>query len=379
MYCSRKQASPNGVNDVFVMLELLRASLFNREPNISNIDRVDWDSLMDVSSEQGVLAWVWDGICKLPQEQQPPRIQRINWSMSAQEIWDRYDKQQQLLNKLIDVCNHNDMRLLLLKGISLSQLYPKPKSRPCGDMDVYFFEDFDKFNQVMVAYFEGIEGHHAILYIDGIMVENHSDFLNPNIRGCAKINTYLKSTLNRVSLTQHGYYVLNPIAGLVFLTMHTMKHIYADLFVPIRNVLDISMFLNINRQNLIPQECINQLKNLKLDKGFEVLLYLSEYLLGLSFEEYHQNNIPPRYVSFLQKWLINDFGKPNMAMVEELGLTPYLKQIRNNRKIRRYMLSFKRKFVKEIIANMTGIARAMLHVPSEESLKKHLDIRFRIK
>ncbi len=87
---------------------------------------VDWDGLMDVSKSQGFIAWVWDGICRLPVEQQPPRQYRINWGMSAQEIWDRYEKQKKVLAEMVEICNHNNMRLLLMKGIGLSELYPKP-------------------------------------------------------------------------------------------------------------------------------------------------------------------------------------------------------------------------------------------------------------
>ena len=372
MHRSTQQGLSVTDNVVPVMMELVRAAVLNMEPDISGYDVIDWDKLMDESSEQGVLAWVWDGICKLPQEQKPPRVQYINFGMSAQEIWERYERQQQLLKRLIDVCNCHNMRLLLLKGIELSKLYPKPKSRPCGDLDVYLFDDFDKFNNILNENYKSIDGHHAILSFDGIMVENHLDFLNPEIRNCTIVSDYIKSTLSDVRYTNLGYYILSPMANLVFLTMHSMKHIYADLFISIRSVLDFSMFLKSNRQELSPNDCFNQLGRLQLEKGFEVLLYMSEYFSGFNFEEYHQNVIPPKYVLFLHQWMETDFRKPNMAKVEELGIMAYYSQLKHNRMVRRYMMKFERRIGYKIIGNVINFTRALFHVPHEKSLKEYV-------
>ena len=86
-----------------MMLEFVRAAVLEREPKIPFNVAIDWDKLMDVSTEQGLIAWVWDGICRLPQEQQPPRQQRINWGLSAQEIWQRYVQQKEVLAEIVEV------------------------------------------------------------------------------------------------------------------------------------------------------------------------------------------------------------------------------------------------------------------------------------
>ena len=73
------------------MLALLRYGVLDVKPSAYQpSSQVDWDRMMDVASAQGLLAWVWDGICKLPKEFHPPRQQAINWGLSAQETWDRY-------------------------------------------------------------------------------------------------------------------------------------------------------------------------------------------------------------------------------------------------------------------------------------------------
>lgn len=76
------------------MYELVRAAVLDKVPAIPNDVSIDWDKLMDLSQEQRLIAWVGDGVCKLPPEQQPPRQYRINWGLSAHEIWDRYELQK---------------------------------------------------------------------------------------------------------------------------------------------------------------------------------------------------------------------------------------------------------------------------------------------
>ena len=357
------------------MLELVRAAVLDRDPIIPKDISIDWDKLMDHASEQGVLAWVWDSICKLPDNQQPSRIQRINFGMSAQEIWDRYEQQNHLLNNLISTCSRNDMRLLLLKGISLSQLYPKPKSRPCGDLDIFLFEDYDRFNQIYADNFDHVSNHHSILFFDEIVVENHFDFLNPHVVKGNKINRYLKSTLTDVTLTEQGYYILSPMATLIYLTSHAMQHLYCDLFMSMRGIMDFGMFLDRNRHKLPPQNCFNQLKELKMGKGFEVILYMTEYILGLSFVEYHQNRFSTRYLNFLHRWIICYNNRSITAKSEELGLLPYFKQRIINSRIRRFMLKFK-KDDKLLKNNLSGFVRALFRVPSKMSIISIIKRRF---
>ena len=87
-----------------LMFEFVRAAVLERGPVIPQDVEIDWNRLMDISTEQGLIAWVWDGICKLPLERLPPRQYRINWGMSAQEIWDRYWQQKKVLREMVEVC-----------------------------------------------------------------------------------------------------------------------------------------------------------------------------------------------------------------------------------------------------------------------------------
>lgn len=298
------------MNQIKIMLEFLRSAVLDKTPDISDTSSINWDILMDLSSEQGVLAWVWDGICKLPVAQQPPRQQRINWGLSVQEVWDNYRKHVAVLNKMISLCNDNHMSLLLLKGLGLSKLYPKPQSRPCGDIDIYLFDDYYKGNRVFTGHDVERIDKHATFYFNNILIENHYYFLEPNTRQMRMINKYLESTLNEVCLSESGYYVFSPIANFVFLTMHTLKHFRETKVVPYRNIMDFGMYLFCNRTILSPSMCYEVLSKLKLVKGCEMLVYLSEMILSIDLREYHFNQIPVEDVNTInESYLIeNDFN-----------------------------------------------------------------------
>ena len=280
------------MNQTEVLLEFLRAGVLDRSPNIQHIESIDWERLLVQSGKQGVIAWVWDGICKLPISQQPPRQQRINWGLSAQEIWSNYQKHSEVLNTMIALCNDNNIRLLLLKGIGLSRLYPKPQSRPCGDIDIYLFDDYYKGNRVFTGHDVERIDKHATFVFNNLLVENHYYFLEPNTRQMRSINRYLESTLNDVCLTEGGYYTFSTIADFVFLTMHTLKHFRETKMVQYRNVMDFGMFLYRNSGKLQPSLCLDVLSSLNLVKGCELLVYLSEKILGIDLKEYHFHKIP---------------------------------------------------------------------------------------
>lgn len=281
-----------GEQQVSVMLELLRAAVLDRDPVIDPNVKVDWDDLMDQASKQGILAWVYDGICKLPKEQQSPRQQRINWALSAQEIWDRYHKQKEVLAEMVKICDENGMRMLLLKGIGLSELYPKPESRPSGDIDVFFFNDFEKANDLFGG--DGFVhwGKHDEWKICGIVVENHKNFINVDSRRQREINQFLLNNARNACLAEFGYYLFEPELNYIFLMLHAMEHFESEYPVSYKTILDLGMFLLTNQDVIDNGYLFDILKRFHLEKSFELLLQLSEYLLGIRLSSFHITTIP---------------------------------------------------------------------------------------
>lgn len=353
------------------MLEFVRAAVFEREPVVPHNEEVDWDRLMDISKEQGLLAWVWDGISQLPTDQQPPRQQRISWGLSAHEIWDEYDKKSNVLDHMLQICGQNHMRLLLLKGIDVSQLYPKPQSRSAGDIDIYLFKDYKKGNKLFGD--NGIEQDrkHATLSVGGVCVENHKDFLEPGTIQKIKIINYLNKSLNDVRHTSRGYYVLPPVSNLLFLCFHTLKHFFEGNNIPIRNIMDFAFFINHNREQLPPHQCGELMKEMQLEEGFELLVYLSEQILNIDIKDYHFTTLPQDYLDGLKEILL--YGR-----FKDPASCPYWTDAEYSKYISRYVpRNFGVTYKNFLPIVGVRILRVLFIIPKGSSFKETMQTRLK--
>lgn len=288
---------------VGAMYVFLRAAICDCHPEIEVHAEMNWDALRKLSAEQGVLAWVWDGICKLPEAQRPPRFSRIGWDLSAQQVWNRYQRQKDVLKELVEICQTQGMRLLLLKGIGLSHLYPRPQSRPSGDIDIYLFENFRKGNKVFSMDKSTDTRMHTAFNYKGVHIENHEIFVYPNTSIKKLISRYLIERTDHAVTTSSGYWVLEPKDNLVYLMMHALNHVnfgYNTSFLNIKNLTDIAMMIAHYHDEWNPEEMFSLMGKLHLAKSFELMVYFSEWLLGIDLSEFHQGLIKERNVAIIK-------------------------------------------------------------------------------
>ena len=306
-----------------VMLSLTRAAVLGEEASLPEGLTVDWDELFEISAEQGTLAWVWDAVCSLPQKHLLSRLQAINWGLSAQEIWDTYQKQHQVLLQMIKVCQENHIQLLLLKGIGLSQLYPKPESRPCGDIDIYLFDDYEKGNKLFCEGSVSETDLHSEFHIDQVHIENHKLLIFPNTKTKKAVGQYVLDHIDDVILSEEGYYVLPLLPNLAYLLMHTLNHfnyIDSSKVISIRNVIDLAVFIYKNQSELPSKETYQILRSLYLDKSFEMIVLLSERLLNVDLSQYHVGLVKTKDAEQIIKILLE---KPCFHFEEDW---PFLKK-----------------------------------------------------
>lgn len=289
-----------------LMFLLVQAGIKGTEPKIQESETIDWDGLMDVSMNQGLLALVWDGICNLPSTQQPPRIQKINWSLSSNEIWERYYLQVKVLNEMIEICNKNDMRLLLLKGIGLASLYPKPCSRPSGDIDIYLFDDYQKGNELFGDGVNDFFKKHSAFDYKGVHIENHVTPLDTDTKYERNLSSFLKTRMGDVILSSEGYYTFDPITNIVYLLAHSIKHFSPHKGIPYRNIIDFALFIQRNQEKIDVTECYNTLKGLKMSEAFELFVRMGELIMDIDLSKYHAGYVKGKDLSQITKFLYED-------------------------------------------------------------------------
>lgn len=284
-------------NTVQVMLELVRSSIQETMPRISPDMVIDWDGLRKKSAEAGVLTWVWDSVTKLPESQQLSRFQKVGWGLSAQTSIDRYYKQKEVLKDLIEVCRQNNIRLMLLKGIGLSEMYPKPELRSSGDLDIFLFDDFEKGNEIFLTDSPAETDLHVSFDYKGVHVENHKLFVYPNTKTKKAVCAYLMRRLESVELKSSGYYVLSSIDNFIYLIMHAMNHVNFNEespFLGMRNIIDLTMYLRHYHEIWNPGEVKALIQKVKLGKPYDFVVYIAEIYWEEPLTEYHLGRIRRR-------------------------------------------------------------------------------------
>ena len=262
------------------MLALLRASLNNATPQLLPSTEEEWTNLFWLARKHAVVTMVNDAIEHLPQQQQPQGDIALSWTLSAERTRYHYNHQAEVLQTLRQKTQDHDMRLGLIKGMSLSRYYPVPSSRPCGDIDIFFLplnpDNYQRGNALLGCPDAALDGKHAEVTIDGVQVENHLHFLDLHYISQRRAERYIKASLG--NLTPEGY--LPPMANLVYLLMHTICHLTAKFKLPLRNILDWGMFLKANSHLLDPAQCHRLMRRIGMLPAFDMLTLLAGEFIG---------------------------------------------------------------------------------------------------
>ena len=207
-----------------------------------------WERIYRMAADHGLSAVVWDGICRLPAAQQPPRETRIRWALSAEKLEERYRHQQQTASKLAARFSEEGLRMLLLKGLGLSRDYPLPEHREFGDIDIYLYGQSDKGDLVLHEigahlYFD-VPKHSEYVW-DGVLIENHRTILNVRRN---RTERELNAVLVRL-LEKEGTHGLAPgiqapraTFNAIFLIRHAAVHFQKEGIV-LRHLCDWACFL----------------------------------------------------------------------------------------------------------------------------------------
>lgn len=224
-------------------------------------EAINWIDVFKLAKRQGVLAIVWSTVCRLAEsgaltpKQLPDKALKLQWALSAEKIVSRYCRQKLLIEKLAKFYAEHGIKMMLLKGYSLSIYYPTPEYRECGDIDIWLYGEQQKADKLL-SELKGIEinedkHHHTTFVIDSIMVENHFDFLNIHAHPS---NKDIEQELQRLSNEQMGIehhigdsIVMLPAANLnaLFLLRHAASH-FAAAEIGLRHIIDWALFVKNN-------------------------------------------------------------------------------------------------------------------------------------
>ncbi len=241
-----------------LLLSLLRHHLTQGdripELGLSSLREEEWYDLYKLAALQGVLAVVYNSLSS--NIHYLPRKLKIQWALGVERIIGRYAKQEKCIKELGDILFQNGIKTVVLKGLGISQYYPIPSYRECGDFDCFLFEDYQKGNEIIVSKGGTLKGEdykHSHIEYKELMVENHR-FCTP-IRG-TKANKdferYLRALLKKESnqyLVDSHIIVPSATFTALFLARHSMTHFLYE-GINMRHVVDWACFIHKNQNNI---------------------------------------------------------------------------------------------------------------------------------
>lgn len=218
---------------------------------LGNIREEDWKEIHSIALRSGVAAVIFDAI--MEHGIAIPRKTKMMFISSVDKIERKYGEKCSTAAQLASIYRQEGIRMMILKGIGLSLLYPHPSHRPCSDIDIYLFGEQERGDEVvrqrLSLNVDESHHHHTIFHLNGIMVENHYDFVESHSRKSKKtIEQYLKrfaETEPAIEETLEGetIYIPSPNLNALFLALHSGSHFAAEN-ISIRHLTDWALFLD---------------------------------------------------------------------------------------------------------------------------------------
>lgn len=227
----------------------LRTRMLQEAPAGLSADR--WQEIYRLAARQGTAALVWDALQELQAGKQLPHALRLQWAYHVEQIERHYEKQKEALADLAGFYAGHAIALMLLKGYGLSLCYPRPGHRQCGDIDIWLFgkqrEADELLRRERHIRIDEDKHHHTVFFVDGIMVENHYDFLNVHSHASNRVierllKQYAETPGGQVRVGDAEIYLPGPRFNALFLLRHAAVH-FAAAEIGIRHLADWAMFI----------------------------------------------------------------------------------------------------------------------------------------
>lgn len=276
-------------------LRLVRFGIgHNIEPLLSP---VDWDEIEALATKQGLLGVVLDGInCHTDSTENTDTIsykKKLEWLGRVVLEEERYALQKKASVEMASLFASNGIRTYVLKGMVVSECYPKPQHRVSADVDCFLLPDkgdedvWEKGNKLMeAAGYKVGRGFYknSSFSLLGLTVENHR-FMVP-FRGnhrLRRLETVLQGMLksdNGEGRFEDTWLYRPPVmVSALFLIEHAYSHFLHE-GLTWRHVLDWMMFSRKHAEEIDWQALNAMIDEFGFRKFYDSYNRLGLYLIG---------------------------------------------------------------------------------------------------
>lgn len=230
--------------------------LMGKQPSLPELSVSEWEQTLEEASVQGVLPVVIGGMDNgLTADGTQMGEQLLQWIGELLQNEQNYKIRLDVMRELATLFGKAGLDILFLKGASLAQLYSKSEWRVFSDVDYYLFGESERGIKLLAE--QGIENseyyhHHTQASLNGVLLENHYDFVERVNHKCDVIlDDALKELAEKEGRSVRAEflgekitnaYLMTPTMNAIFLMRHMSAHFVGET-IPLRQLYDWALFL----------------------------------------------------------------------------------------------------------------------------------------
>lgn len=265
------------------LIELLYASIKEDYYPSNDIEDIDFERILKISSISRVANCVYYGLLKLDKEtlDKVPNLDKFKQECLLYGVKEKIQETE--IVDIINAFNKENIDILFFKGYVLKYIFPKIDMRVMGDIDFLVEKkDIEKAQKVLenIGFTKDsiLEFNVEVSYKRNIEVELHKKLSTAELKYFDDAWKYKEKFLN-----YSNTYTLEPHFHFVFLLSHALQHVkHGGL--GLKYPLDFYLYLT--KYDLDFNKIKKDLVKNKLDKFTKLILLLCNKWFNLSLEKY---------------------------------------------------------------------------------------------
>lgn len=242
------------------LLELIKASLFNLQPN--NPDNVNWERVLELAKLQCVVPLITSLV---PLEYSDEWL-KVLYQSKAHFMQMLYEQ-----DSLVSLLKEHNIPLIIFKGVAASVYFPNPSLRTYGDIDFYVFKENLASALVVLEQngykFISNDERQYVFEKNGVEFELHSKFSSKHYNNIEHIIINGMENAVEYRITGYSFPGLPKYENGVVLLGHIMQHLKSS-GIGLRQIIDWMMFVHAELDDLAWQE---HFRTLAIEAGLDRL------------------------------------------------------------------------------------------------------------
>ena len=264
---------------------LINTTLTGKPLKVDGVTETDWLRCFDMALQQNVLAMTFPAMSSLPKELRPSFTLWSKWMAYAQSVVEQSQYKWQIVEKFGSWLAEDGLSTTILKGFSLSALYPNPNLREFSDIDMFSGDNYEAVNDCFAKHgvkVDSVDGHHAYINLDGVSIEHHFAFTNTKVKhGLKRPEEALQHYIRKDQQSTNIKGVLFPCN--VFTALEVGNHAYGHFLqekIELKHVID--WVLAMHKLSKEESELVNVVKsNTMWGKFDDTLTAIAIHQLGI--------------------------------------------------------------------------------------------------